>query len=72
MRVGTALSLQKAGPPPRLDSLGAGLRARPAWTRALPGPSDVHTFSCHHTQQPGRVPFWHHHSGGQLFDGQLP
>lgn len=51
---------------------GAGLRARPAWTRALPGPSDVHTFSCHHTQQPGRVPLWHHHSGGQLFDGQLP
>ena len=64
--------LHKGGPPgPGLGcgAQGEGLRAR---DRASPGPSDVHAFSCHHTQQPGRVPFRHLHCGGQPCDSQLP
>lgn len=69
----TAAPLQKGRPPVLgLYNLRYSSEVRPARSRALPGPSDVHTFSCHHTQQPGRVTFWHHHSRGQPCDGQLP
>lgn len=61
----------------KVDHLCSGCTTSVAWrqtagNRPLPGPSDVHTFSCHHTQQPGRVTFWHRHRRGQACDGQLP
>lgn len=56
----------------KVDHLCLGCTTSGARNRALPGPSDVHTFSCHHTQQPGRVTFWHRHSRGQPCDCQLP
>lgn len=54
--------------------LGAceGPRVGIAARRALPGPPDVHPFSCHGTLQPGCVTLWHCDSRGQLGNGQFP
>lgn len=65
--MGTAAPLQRGG---RL-CLAVQPQVR-VWNEASPGPSDVHTLSCHHTLQPGCVAFWHRHRGGQPCDCQLP